>query len=87
MTDKIGNDYPAHITGITSYGIYCAIDENHCEGMVPMRELDDDYYEFDEKNYCLVGRRHHNKYQLGDPIQIRVEKANIEKRQIDFSLA
>ena len=87
MADKIGNEYDAHISGIQSYGIYCEIDENHCEGMVPMRDLDDDYYDFDERNYCLVGRRHHNKYQLGDPIRIKVARANIEKRQLDFTLA
>ena len=87
MADKIGNEYDAHISGIQSYGIYCEIDENHCEGMVPMRDLDDDYYDFDERNYCLVGRRHHNKYQLGDPIRIRVARANIEKRQLDFTIA
>ena len=86
MADKIGNVYQAHISGIQSYGIYCEIDENHCEGMVPMRDLDDDYYEFDERNYCLVGRRHHHKFQLGDPITIRVASANIEKRQLDFAL-
>ena len=87
MEDKIGETYDAHISGIQSYGIYCEIDENHCEGMVPMRDLDDDYYEFDEKNYCLVGRRHHHKYQLGDPIRIKVARANLEKRQLDFALA
>ena len=87
MEDKIGETYDAHISGIQSYGIYCEIDENHCEGMVPMRDLDDDYYEFDEKNYCLVGRRHHHKYQLGDPIRIKVAHANLEKRQLDFALA
>ena len=87
MADKVGETYDAHISGIQSYGIYCEIDENHCEGMVPMRDLDDDYYDFDEKNYCLVGRRHHHKYQLGDSIRIKVARANIEKRQLDFALA
>ena len=87
MADKIGNVYEAHISGIQSYGIYCEIDENHCEGSVPMHDLDDDYYDFDERNYCLVGRRHHNKYQLGDPITIKVAKANIEKRLLDFTIA
>ena len=87
MGDKIGNEYDAHISGITSYGIYAEIDENHCEGMVPMRDLDDDYYEFDEKNFLLRGRRHHHKYQLGDPIRIKVARANVEKRQLDFMLA
>ena len=87
MGDKIGNEYDAHISGITSYGIYAEIDENHCEGMVPMRDHDDDYYEFDEKNFLLRGRRHHHKYQLGDPIRIKVARANVEKRQLDFTLA
>ena len=86
MSDKIGEEFDAHISGIQSYGIYCEIDENHCEGMVAMRELDDDYYDFDEKNYSHIGRRHHHKYQLGDAIRIRVERANLEKRQIDFSI-
>lgn len=87
MADKIGNEYDAHISGITSYGIYCEIDDNHCEGMVPLHDLDDDYYEFDERNYCLIGRRHHHRYQLGDPVRIVVAKANVEKKQLDFSLS
>ena len=87
MGDKLGEEFDAHISGIQSYGIYCEIDENHCEGLVPMHDLDDDYYEFDEKNYCLVGRRRHHKYQLGDAIRIKVAHANIEKRQLDFTLA
>ena len=87
MGEHLGEVYDAHISGIASYGIYCEIDENHCEGMVPMRDLDDDYYDFDEKNYCLVGRRRHKKYQLGDPIRIQVARANLEKKQLDFTVA
>ena len=87
MGEFVGEEFDAHISGIQSYGIYCEIDENHCEGMVSMRDLDGDYYDFDEKNYGLVGRRHHHKYQLGDPIRIKVAKANVEKRQLDFVLA
>ena len=87
MADKVGQEFDAHISGIQSYGIYCEIDENHCEGLVGMHDLDGDYYEFDERNYQLVGRRHHRKYQLGDPIRIKVARANIEKRQLDFILA
>ena len=87
MSQFIGEEFDAHISGITSYGIYAEIDENHCEGMVPMPDLDDDYYDFDERNYRLVGRRRHHKYQLGDPIRIRVARANIDKRQLDFTLA
>ena len=86
MGEHLGEVYDAHISGIQSFGIYCEIDENHCEGLVPMRDLDDDYYDFDERNYCLVGRRRHHVYQLGDPIRIRVAAANVEKRQLDFTI-
>ena len=82
----LGEEFDAHISGIASYGIYCEIDDNHCEGMVPLRDLDDDYYDFDEKNYCLVGRRRHNRYQLGDSVRIKVARANVERRQLDFTL-
>lgn len=87
MADKIGNEYDAHISGITPYGIYCEIDENHCEGMVSIHDLNDDYYDFDERNYCLVGRRRRHRYQLGDAVRIKVAKANMEKKQLDFVLA
>ena len=87
MADKIGMEFDAHISGVQSFGIYCEIDENHCEGLVGMHDLDGDYYEFDEKNYQLIGRRHHRKYQLGDPVRIKVARANLEKRQLDFILA
>ena len=86
MGDKLGEEFDAHISGIQSFGIYCEIDDNHCEGMVPMRDLDDDYYDFDERNYCLVGRRRHHRYQLGDPIRIRVARTNLEKKQLDFTI-
>ena len=87
MSDKLGQVFDAHISGIQSYGIYCEIDENHCEGLVSMRDLDDDYYDLDERNYCLVGRRRHHRYQLGDPIRVKVAHANLEKKQLDFILA
>ncbi len=86
MGQFVGDEFDAHISGITSYGIYAEIDENHCEGMVPMRDLKDDYYEFDERNFCLVGRRRHNRYQLGDKIRIKVARANLDKKQLDFTI-
>ena len=86
MGDKIGEQFDAHISGITAYGIYAELDANHCEGMVPMRDLDDDYYEFDERNFCLVGRRRHHRYQLGDAVRIQVARANLDKKQLDFTL-
>ncbi len=87
MEDKIGETFAAHISGITSYGIYCEIDENHCEGLVAMRDLNDDYYDYDDKNYCLRGRRQGNVYQLGDPLTIRVKSTNLDRKQISFVLA
>jgi len=87
MADKVGLEFDAHISGVKSYGIYCEIDENHCEGLVGMHDLDGDYYDFDERNYQLVGRHRHQKYQLGDAIRIKVASANIEKRQLNFMLA
>ena len=86
MEKHIGEVFDAHISGIQSYGIYCEIDENHCEGLVQMRDLDNDYYVFDEKNYQLVGRRHHRRYQLGDAIRIQVAEADLEKKQLRFTL-
>ena len=76
MGERIGNVYDGVISGVTEWGLYVEINENKCEGMIPIRDLDNDYYEFDEKNYCLIGRRHHQKYSLGDP-----------KKQLDFTLA
>ena len=86
MSDKIGRIFDAVISGITEWGLYAEIIENNCEGMIPIRELDDDFYEFDEKNYCLTGRRSKKIYQLGEKIQIKVTKANLERKQLDFIL-
>lgn len=87
MQDHLGEEYDGVISGVTESGIYVEIIENKCEGMVPLRDLDDDYYEFDEKNYCLIGRRHHHRYALGDSIRIKVAKANLERKLLDFALA
>ena len=87
MGERIGNVDDGVISGVTEWGLYVEINENKCEGMVPMRDLGDDYYEFDEKNYCLIGRKRHQKFSLGDPVQIKVARANLEKKQLDFVLA
>ena len=86
MRERIGKTYQGVVSGVTEWGLYVEINENKCEGMIPMRDLDDDYYEFDEKNYCLRGRRKHNTYSLGDELTIRVARANLEKKQLDFEL-
>ena len=86
MSDKLGKVYDGVISGVTEWGLYVELNENKCEGLVPMRDLDDDYYEFDEKNYCLIGRRSKRQYRIGDPITIRVAQANLERKQLDFQL-
>ncbi|MFV0471588.1 MAG: ribonuclease R [Paludibacteraceae bacterium] len=86
MADKIGQTFDGVISGITEWGIYVELVENKCEGMIPIRDLEDDYYEMDEKNYCLVGRRRHKRYQLGDELTVKIAKANLEKKQLDFVL-
>jgi len=87
MSERLGNVYDGVISGVTEWGLYVEINENKCEGMLPIRDLDDDYYEFDEKNYCLAGRRNHKSYRLGDAIKIQVVRANLERKQLDFALA
>lgn len=87
MADKIGQVFDGVISGVTEWGVYVELVANKCEGMIPIRDLDDDYYVMDEKNYCLVGRRYNKKYQLGDELTVKVAKANLDKKQLDFVLA
>ena len=84
MADNLGEVYDGVISGVTEWGLYVEINDNKCEGLVPMRDLADDYYDFDEKNYCLVGRRHNNRYRLGDDVKVQVARAALDKRQLDF---
>lgn len=84
MRDHLGEEYNGMISGVTEWGLYVELDENKCEGLVPMRDLADDYYDFDEKNYCLRGRRHGTVYRLGDQVRIRVANANLDRKQLDF---
>ena len=79
---------PVTMENIPDYrgAAYVELNENKCEGMIPVRDLDDDYYEFDEKNYCLRGRRKNRIYSLGDAITVKVARANLEKKQLDFAL-
>lgn len=86
MADRLGEVYDAVISGVTEWGLYAEIVENKCEGMIPIRTLQGDYFEFDEKNYCMVGRRSKVKYRLGDTIKVQVVRCNIERKQIDFEL-
>lgn len=87
MSDRVGMVFDGVISGITEWGIYVELIENKCEGMIPIRDMDDDYYTMDEKNYCLIGRRFHKKFQLGDELTVKVAKANLDRKQLDFVLA
>lgn len=86
MIDNIGKTFDGIISGVTEWGLYVELNENKCEGLIPIRDLDDDYYAFDEKNYCLIGNRRKRIYRLGDPLTIKVVHANLEKKQLDFTL-
>ncbi|MDR1103540.1 MAG: ribonuclease R [Tannerella sp.] len=87
MSDRIGRIFDGVISGVTEWGLYVELNENKCEGLVPVRDLDDDFYEFDEKNYSLIGRRRKRTYRLGDAVTIKVVHANLERKQLDFTLA
>ncbi|HEY6913130.1 MAG TPA: ribonuclease R [Paludibacter sp.] len=87
MSERLGQVFDGVISGVTEWGIYVELIENKCEGMVPIRDLDDDFYTLDDKNYCLVGRRFHKKYQLGDVITVKVARANLDRKQLDFTIA
>ena len=86
MSERLGQVYDGVISGVTDWGIYVELNENKCEGMIPIRCLDDDYYEFDEKNYCIVGRHTGKRYQLGDELTVRIAKTDLVKKQLDFEL-
>ena len=86
MGDRLGEVFSGHISGVTEWGLYVELTDTHCEGMIPVRDLDDDFYEFDEKNYCLIGRRRRRIYRLGDDITIQVARADLIKKQLDFVL-
>ncbi len=87
MSDKIGKVFEGVISGVTEWGIYVEIIENQCEGMIAIRELQDDYFEYDEENYCIRGRHSGMVYMLGDKISVEVAKADLKKRQLDYRLA
>jgi ribonuclease R len=86
MQDHLGETFQGTISGVTEFGLYVEVNENKCEGMVPLRDLDDDYYEFDEKNYRLIGRRRHHCYNLGDSVKVQVARADLYRKQLDFKL-
>ncbi len=86
MSEHLNETFQGTISGVTEFGLYVEIDENKCEGMIPLRDLEGDYYDFDEKNYCLKGRRYHHCYNLGDSVKVQVSRADLYRKQLDFKL-
>jgi ribonuclease R len=86
MQDKIGQEYDGHVSGLTEWGMYVEIEPTKIEGMVSVRDITSDFYEFDEARYRLVGKRRHKQFRLGDPVRIRVKNANLEQRLLDYEL-
>jgi ribonuclease R len=86
LKNKVGETFDGVISGITEWGLFIEIVENKCEGMISIRDLNDDYYRYDEENYMLIGRKTNKKYQLGDSLKIKIIRANLEKRQLDFAI-
>ncbi len=87
MMYRVGQIFDGIISGVTEWGIYVEIIENTCEGMIHIRNLTDDFYEYDEENFCITGKHTGRKFQLGDPVKIQVQKANLVKKQLDYVLA
>ena len=86
MSDKIGEEYDAHISGVTEYGIYAEVDDNHCEGFIPVHAISQEGFYFDDKNFCLIGRQTRRCLSLGDAVRIKVANANLYRKQLDYEL-
>ncbi len=86
LQDKLGEIFDGIISGVTEWGIYVEIIENKCEGMIRLRDIEDDFYEFDETNYCITGSRTKRKYQLGDNVKIQIVRTDLVRKQIDFRI-
>ena len=86
MQDKIGMVFGGIISGVTEWGLYVELDDNKCEGLVPIRDLDDDFYEMDTETFSLIGRRSKKRFRLGDEVKVKIANANLERKQLDFML-
>ena len=86
MQARLGEEFAGHISGITEWGIFVEIDENHIEGLVAMRDMHDDFYDFDPAEYTVTGRSTGRRFTLGDAVRIRVKRADLQKRQLDFDM-
>lgn len=86
MFDKIGLEYDALVSGVSKWGVFAEITGTKCEGMIRLRDLDDDFYFLDEENYQIIGQRYGNRFKLGDKLRIRVKRIDLSRKQMDFDL-
>lgn len=86
MQDKVGFEFEGHISGLTEWGMYVEIEPTKIEGMVALRDIRSDYFEFDQDHYRIVGKRSRTVYNLGDPVRIKVQKANLDQKLLDYEL-
>jgi len=86
LKNKIGEVFDGVISGVTEWGLYVEITQNKCEGMVKVSSIKNDHYIFDEKKYTLIGYRTKASYQLGQKVKIKIQKADLERKQMDFIL-
>lgn len=86
LLNREGEVFDGIISGVTEWGIYVELSESKCEGLIRLRDLDDDFYELDDKNYCIIGHRTRKKFQLGDSLKVQLKSADLTKKQIDFIL-
>jgi ribonuclease R len=85
MKDKIGEEFEGIISGVAAFGFFVELRDIFVEGLVRVTSLHDDYYQYHEKRYCLVGERTHKTFRIGDEVKVRVDRVDVERRHIDFS--
>ena len=86
MADRLGQEFDAHISGVTEFGIYAEVDDNKCEGLIQLQSLGNEGFDYDDRNFCLIGRQTRRRFTLGDPVRIRVAAANLFRKQLDYEL-
>ena len=86
MSQFIGKTFKGRISGVTEWGMYVEVIENKCEGLVRLRDMESDYYFFDEKNFCVSGQRNGHFFRLGDRVKVSVKQTDLQRRQLDFNL-
>ena len=86
VSDKIGEEFEGTVSGIAEFGLFVKMNDNYCEGLVPMSEIPGDRFFFDAEKYCIIGSRSKKEYNFGDSVRVRIYEVSSAKRQIDLEL-